>query len=108
MTLEKLHVRLWLVGAFLIAMGSLGYYRFQEGLLHFTSEGVFVSGILSLTVDLYLKQRLQMEAARDIFRHLLGFELRTEIRAALTDFLFNTNRYYEKSEINRPQIAKRK
>lgn len=79
-----------ITGIILIALGLLGI-RF--GVWHSASEAVIIASILTITVDPFLKRRLIKEASRDIFYHLLGFELPTEVRETLGEFISKTKDY---------------
>jgi hypothetical protein len=59
------------------------------------SEALFIAGVLTTIVDPFLKRRILREASKDIFYHLLGFDLPIELRDTLSDFLVE-NRFYRK------------
>jgi hypothetical protein len=59
------------------------------------AEFLGLAGALTITVDPFLKRKLQRDTAEDIFHHLLGFDLPIEIRESLKDFLLR-NSYYRK------------
>ena len=56
-------------------------------------EAVFIAGVLTLTVDPYLKKRFQREAAQDIFHYLLGHGLPLDIKTHLRDIVLKTIYY---------------
>jgi hypothetical protein len=82
-----------LVGLTLVILGSVGLARFPDGAVHGVSEAVLIAGILTVTVDPYLKSRLLREASHDVFHHLLGFDLPLEIRDRLKEIVLKTNLY---------------
>lgn len=92
--------RIW--AAVLLGVGLLLYFLQSVGGIHSFGEFLMLAGGLTVTVDPFLKRRLQQEAAEDIFHHLLGLDLPLEIRESLKDFLLR-NDYYRKDvdiEIN--------
>ena len=84
-----------LTGAVLILVGGMGVWKFSSELGRRFSEALLVAGVLSLSVDLYLKRQLQEDAARDIFQHLLGINLPSELRTKLQEFV-SENKIYRK------------
>jgi hypothetical protein len=89
--------RWWAGGLLLVAIVfwfvSRGYPHFD--FLRPLAEFCGLAGALTITVDPFLKRKLQQEAGRDIFHHLLGLDLPVEIRETLRDFLLH-NRFYRK------------
>src|SRR4051794_2107939 len=77
-----------IVGAVLSLVGALGIWRCPDSLGTSFSEAFLIAGILSLTVDLYLKRKLQEDTARDIFHHLLGINLPGDLKDKLQKFFF--------------------
>jgi hypothetical protein len=80
-------------GAILLVVGAVGIWRCPDSLGLRFSEALLTAGILSITVDLYLKRKLQEDAARDIFHHLLGVNLPDDLREKLKNFLFENKTY---------------
>jgi hypothetical protein len=88
-----------IVGALMVIGGLFGIWLCPEGIGRSVSEAIFVAGSLTITVDPFLKRKLLREASKDIFHHLLGFDLPTEIRSTLKEFLLGTKSYREDTEI---------
>ena len=63
-------------------------------------KAMFIAGVVTVTVDPFLKRRLLKEASTDIFHHLLGFDLPKEIRESLRDFLLKNRSYRENAVID--------
>lgn len=80
-------------GGALILLGALGLLKCPDDLGRRLGEAMFISGVLALTVDLYLKRKLQVDAARDIFGHLLGMSFPPQLRDRLQAFVFETKTY---------------
>jgi hypothetical protein len=87
-----------IIGAGLSLVGAAGLWWCPDALGIRFSEAFLIAGILSLTVDLYLKRKLQEDAARDIFHHLLGVNLPADLKDKLQNFFFE-NRSYRKNVI---------
>jgi hypothetical protein len=89
----------WIWATFLLAVGLYLIHRWPIlGFPHSLGEFLLLAGGLTITVDPYIKRKLQREAAEDIFHHLLGLDLPIEIRETLRDFLLR-NRHYRRSAI---------
>jgi hypothetical protein len=86
----------WVVGGILLIAGVTGLLFCPKEVGIRLSEAFFIAGVLTITVDPFLKRRLLKEASTDIFHHLLGFDLPSEIRETLKEFLLQ-NRYYRKN-----------
>lgn len=56
-------------------------------------ESLLISGVLTVTVDSYIKEKTQRETARDIFHYLLGFKLPEKIQERLKDIVETTEWY---------------
>jgi hypothetical protein len=52
-----------------------------------------IAGLLTLTVDPFIKNRARREATLDIFHHMLGFSLPVVIRERLQDMVLKTKLY---------------
>jgi hypothetical protein len=88
------------IGAVLIALGIVGLiYLHQYEIAKDLCETAILAGVVTLTVDPFLKRRLAKEASRNIFHYLLGFDLPEEIRESLTGHLKNTRHYREDLEM---------
>src|SRR5215467_11251403 len=86
------------IGTFLVALGAgaIAWCPYELGVK--IGEAVLVAGILSVTVDLYLKHKLQEEAARDIFHYILGLKLPEELGNNLLAFA-SEKRVYRKDVV---------
>jgi hypothetical protein len=90
-----------IVGAILIALGVWGIWKAPEhSIRHQVAEAAFIAGVLTITVDPFLKRRLLKEASKDIFHHMLGFGLPPEIRNRLRDIALKTTLYRKDMESN--------
>jgi len=70
-----------LAGLLLIGIGIFGYYKWgRESVAHQLAEAFIIAGVVTITVDPFLRRRLLKEASKDIFRHMLGFGLPDEIK----------------------------
>ena len=85
----------WIIGIIIASIGACGVWRISSELGQRFSEAMLIAGILSISVDLWLKRKLQEDAARDIFHHLLGFSLPDELRRKLQRFV-EENAIYRK------------
>jgi hypothetical protein len=85
--------QLAIIGTLLTGAGALGVWLCTNSVGNKLSEALLIAGVLSLTVDVYLKRKLQEDAAKDIFHHLLGLDLPGEIREALKNIVFQARRY---------------
>jgi hypothetical protein len=56
---------------------------------------LMIAGILTITVDPFVKRQARREATRDIFHHMLGFKLPEIIRERLQDTVEKTKLYRE-------------
>jgi hypothetical protein len=82
----------------LIIIGAIGILFCPNEIGIRFSDAIFIAGVLTVAVDPFLKRRLLKEASKDIFHHLLGFDLPLEIRETLRDFLLH-NRHYRENVI---------
>src|ERR1039458_3682496 len=91
----------WLWAVLFLMVGAYLVHRWPVlGFPHAFGEFLLLAGGLTITVDPYLKRKLQREAAEDIFHHLLGFDLPLEIRETLRDFLLHNRHYRENANID--------
>jgi hypothetical protein len=66
----------WLWAAIFLIVGGYIFHRWPAlSFPHDVGEFLLLAGALTITVDPYLKRKLQKEAAEDIFQHLLGISL---------------------------------
>jgi len=79
-----------------MAIGLIGlviFWKFPTGILNGLGVAVFIAGILAITVDPFLKKQITQEVSRDMFHHILGFGLPTEIRERLKKIVDETKLY---------------
>lgn len=86
-------------GVFLVGIGLLGYLEAKNPLAGALSEAAVVAGILTITVDPFLKRRLLKEASQDIFHHLLGFGLPLPIQERIKQIVQETAIYRQDMEM---------
>lgn len=86
----------FIIGIFLTFFGVWGVWKCPSELGLRLSEALLIAGVLSLSVDIHLKRKLQEDAARDIFHHLLGINLPIELRTKLQEFV-SENAVYRKN-----------
>lgn len=79
--------------AALVIVGLSFSLSLHEGFFHNLGEALFLAGVLSGSVDYFLKKQMQKDASAGIFHHLLGFDLPLEINEALRQFLNDTRAY---------------
>jgi hypothetical protein len=91
---------IFILGVVLMGLGGWGIWKAHNEVLWRFSEAAIIAGTLSVSVDLWLKRQLQVDAAKDIFQHLLGISLPSELRDKLQLFI-------EESAIYRPQLDHR-
>src|SRR5438270_3861575 len=89
-----------ILGIILIVLGSLGFIYLRGEVWHSFSETAVIAGIVTLTVDPFLKKRLIKETSKDIFHHLLGIDLPPAVQDSLSDQLTHTKQYREDVEID--------
>lgn len=68
-------------------LGVLGISKCPNRIGEKLSEAFLIAGFLSLSVDWWLKRKLQEDAAKDIFQHLLGINLPPELRTKIQRFV---------------------
>lgn len=76
-----------------IAVNKLIEPRFPNRFTEELSVALLIAGILTMTVDPFIKRRARAEATRDIFHHLLGFNLPLIIRERLQEMVEKTKLY---------------
>jgi hypothetical protein len=90
-----------IIGLLLMAGGTLGLiYSPSEGLRRSFSETAIVAGVVTFTVDPFVKRKLIREASKDIFKHLLGMEFPDSIKDALNNQLLKTENYRDHVEMD--------
>jgi len=77
----------FILGVILMGLGGWGIWKAHDEVLWRFSEAAIIAGTLSVSVDLWLKRQLQVDAAKDIFHHLLGMSLPPELRDKLQSFV---------------------
>lgn len=80
-------------GISLVSVGMVGLRWCPNSLGQRLSEALFISGVLTTVVDPFLKRHLLHEASKDIFHHLIGFDLPLPIRERLRDIVLRTDLY---------------
>jgi hypothetical protein len=58
--------------------------------LYALGHALIVAGLLSITVDLYLKKRTLREVAGDVSKFLVGYSLPPEVRDRIQDLMHET------------------
>jgi hypothetical protein len=81
------------VGAFLIVVGCLVLPFAQASIARDFGIALLISGILTVTVDPYIKGKTQRETALDIFHHMLVFKLPEQIQERLRHIVETTKWY---------------
>jgi hypothetical protein len=84
----------FVIAAVLILFGFVILSIWQQGTVRDLGIAFLISGILTVTVDPYIKGRTQRETALDIFHHMLGFKLPEKIQERLKDIV-ETTEWYE-------------
>jgi hypothetical protein len=64
------------------------------------SEAFMIAGILAFAVDPLVKSKAHRDATRDIFHHILGFNLPPAIKNRLLEIVKKTNLYRENTVIH--------
>jgi hypothetical protein len=82
-----------IIGLLLAGIGWEGLLWCPNNVGQRISEALLISGILTVTVDPFLKRHLVNEATKDIFHHLLGFDLPIEIKERIKRIVLGTNLY---------------
>jgi hypothetical protein len=91
----------FIIGAALIAAGLLLARLIDLGEIVATplrrglSEALEIAGILAFAVDPLVKSKAHRDATRDIFHHILGFNLPPKIKDRLLEIVKNTTLYRE-------------
>lgn len=89
----------YVAGPILMGIGYLvGKYlepRWHSQVITEISIALWIAGILTLTVDPFIKSLARREATRDIFHHMMGFGLPFIIRERLDKIVKETKLYRE-------------
>jgi hypothetical protein len=80
-------------GAILIVLGSLILFLWHQEIARDFGIASLISGVLTVTVDPYIKGKTQRETAKDIFHHMLGFKLPEKIQERLKNIVETTEWY---------------
>jgi hypothetical protein len=83
----------FVVGAILILVGSLMLLFRPQSLARDFGIALLIAGVLTVTVDPYIKGKAQRETARDIFHHMLGYGLPEQIQNRLREIVETTEWY---------------
>lgn len=89
-----------IVGVLLVGFGIWGTTWAVNPYLHALAEPAFVAGIVTITVDPFLKRRLLRETSKDIFSHMIGFGLPQEIQHRIKEIALGTNLYRKNMEMS--------
>jgi len=95
-----------LAGLLLVLIGVMGLIYCPNEVGRRLSDAFFIAGTVTIAVDPFLKRRLLKEASKDIFHHLLGFDLPLEVREALRQFLLE-NAVYSRNRIIEAKATKK-
>jgi hypothetical protein len=93
-----------LIGLCLIVSGSLLLIFVRAGILRDFGTALLISGILTVTVDPYIKGKTQRETALDIFHHMLGYSLPEQIQDRLKHIV-ETTEWYRKGATMRCVVS---
>jgi hypothetical protein len=83
----------FVIGAVLIVAGCLILLLWRQDIARDFGIALLISGVLTVTVDPYIKGKTQRETALDIFHHMLGFKLPEKIQERLKDIVETTEWY---------------
>ena len=83
-----------------IAVSHFVEPRFPNRFTEELSVALLIAGILTMTVDPFLKKRARAEATRDIFHHMLGFSLPVIIRERLQEMVEKTKLYRQDTKLH--------
>ena len=88
---------LYLIASFAFAAALTGLYFCPEtSHWHGVIEAILIAASLTLTVDPFVKKRLTVEVSKNIFYHVLGFNLPDEMQDRLRTYLRDL-KYYRTS-----------
>lgn len=87
------------VGILLIVVGSLMLGFWRQNIARDFGTAILISGVLTVTVDPYIKGRTKRETALDIFHHMLGFKLPEKIQERLKHIVETTEWYRTDNKI---------
>jgi hypothetical protein len=71
------------------------YFYPEQGRRHGVIEATFIAAALTLTVDPFVKKRLATEINKDIFYHVIGFQLPEPMQDSLRKYLRGLKYYRE-------------
>jgi len=87
------------IGALIAAAAIALRYLSKDSLWRSVSEALFIAGVLTLTVDSFVKWRLVKDASKDIFHHIVGFDLPGPIKDRLKQIIHTTTLYRKDMEM---------
>jgi len=90
----------FVLAAFLILIGTLILIFSQQNIARDFGIAFLIAGVLTVTVDPYIKGKAQRETALDIFHHMLGFKLPDKIQERLKHIVETTEWYRTNSVIH--------
>jgi hypothetical protein len=88
-----------IIGPSLIAVGLLVGTLSELAIVQELRVALVIAGILAVTVDPLIKGKAHREAVRDVFHHMLGFNLPLPIRNRLLEIVTNTTVYRENAAL---------
>ncbi|HET6177266.1 MAG TPA: hypothetical protein VFE61_10055 [Candidatus Sulfotelmatobacter sp.] len=69
--------------------------QFHSQVITELAIALWIAGILMMTVDPFIKRLANREATRDIFHHMMGFDLPLPIRERIQEMVLDTKLYRE-------------
>ena len=85
----------FIISPLLIAVGLLVGTLSEVAVVQELRVALVIAGVLAVTVDPLIKGKAHRQAARDVFHHMLGFNLPLPIRNRLLDIVTKTTLYRE-------------
>jgi hypothetical protein len=85
----------FIIGPLLIAVGLLVGTLSEVAVVQELRVALVIAGVLAVTVDPLIKGKAHRQAVRDVFHHMLGFNLPLPIRNRLLDIVTKTTLYRE-------------
>lgn len=88
-----------IVGPLLIGVGLLVGTLSDAAIVQEFRVALVIAGILAITVDPLIKGKAHREAVRDVFHHILGFNLPLQIRNRLLQIVTKTTLYRDNTAL---------
>lgn len=89
-----------IIGVILIILGSLIVVYWRQDVARDFGIAILIAGVLTVTVDPYIKGKTQRDTASDIFQYMLGFKLPLKIQERLKDIVEKTEWYRTNTTIH--------